>query len=373
MGTLTIKALRGSALVAILVLAGTPSWPATAWADAAPLWQPGDAIGEPTGAVAHVAITHEDLAFDLRPLVDAKPVTVSATYQLRNDSAAASAPLVFLADHALTGASDFTVSFDGSPLPATSTTLTRLPDVWKPPTVTPSLSNGEALQYVSRPGSAFAFTAVIPPGSHRLAVTYAAMPGNSGAPNTTIVWQIGYVLAPARQWASFGDLSIRATLPSGWRARATPELARVGSSLVGQFSGLPADSLAISAAFPEEPHARSVPAWLGTQWPLAAILLLVTAIAGVAAGILTAHRWPFALSGLMWAVPAAWQWFSTAYVTPPQGQFDGAGKCGCVTIGCALLPGALLVAVVAAGMGALAVVIPMFLAAAVWARLRRTA
>jgi hypothetical protein len=42
-------------------------------------------------------------------------------------------------------------------------------------------------------------------------------------------------------------------------------------------------------------------------------------------------------------------------------------------IGCALLPGALLIAVIAAGVGVLAVVIPMFLAAAVWARLRRPA
>jgi len=181
------------------------------------------------------------------------------------------------------------------------------------------------------------------------------------------------VLAPARQWASFGDLSIRAMLPSGWRARAIPDLDRVGDTLVGQFAGLPADSLAISAAFPQEPHLQSLREWMKLQWPLFAALLLITTAAGVAAGLLTSHRWPFVFTGLMWAVPAAWQWFSTAYVVPPQGQYGGAGKCGCVTIGCALLPGALLVAVIAAGAGVLAIVIPMFLAAAVWARLRRRA
>ena len=365
-----MRTLRGPAALAVLVCAFATCFPVAARADAASPWQTGDVIGEPTGAVAHVAITHEDLAFDLRPLADAQPVLVSATYQLRNDSAATTAPLVFLADHALTGASDFTVAFDGSPLQATPTTLTRLPNAWKPPATTPSLDHGEEIQYSSRPGTAFAFTAVIPPGSHRLAVAYDVLPGNFSAREAAIVWQIGYVLSPARQWASFGDLSISARLPSGWRARALPELVRMGDTLVGQFSGLPADSLAISAAYPEDPHLLSVQAWLATQWPLFVILLLITAIGAAAAGRFTHLRWPVVASGLMWAVPAAWQWFSLAYVTPPQAQYGGAGKCGCVTTGCALLPGALLVAVIAAGVGVLAVVVPMFVAAAIWARLR---
>jgi len=368
-----MSTLRGAAVLAVLVCALATCFPVAARADAASPWQAGDVIGEPTGAVAYVAITHEDLAFDLRPLADAKPVRVSATYQLRNDSTATKAPLVFLADHALTGASDFTVAFDGSPLRATPTTLTRLPDAWKPPPATPSLNNGEEIQYSSRPGTAFAFTAVIPPGSHRLAVAYDVLPGSFNARDAAIVWQIGYVLAPARQWASFGDLSVSVRLPSGWRARALPELARVGDTLVGQFSGLPADSLAISAAFPQDPHVMSLQAWTATQWPLIVILLVITVTGAIVGGIFTAHRWPFLFSGLMWAVPAVWQWFSSAYVMPPEGQGGGAGKCGCVTLGCALLPGALLVAVIAAGVGVLAVVVPMFVTAAIWARLRRPA
>ena len=59
---------------------------------------------------------------------------------------------------------------------------------------------------------------------------------------------------------------------------------------------------------------------------------------------------------------------ATAYVTPPDTQYT-AGKCGFVIAGCLLLPGALIIAVIAAGLGILAVVIPLCVAAIVWGRL----
>jgi hypothetical protein len=188
----------------------------------------------------------------------------------------------------------------------------------------------------------------------------------------TSIWQVAYVLAPARQWASFGDLSVRVQLPPGWRARAVPDLTRSGDILEGQFSGLPADSLVMSASFPVDAHVMSIPEWMAPQWPLFLGLLLITVVGAVAVPRFTNQRWVFILSGVMWAVPAAGLWMSRAFATPPETQY-GAGKCGAFMIGCALLPGALLIAVIAAGVGVLAVVIPLFVAAAVWARLRRPA
>ena len=74
--------------------------------------------------------------------------------------------------------------------------------------------------------------------------------------------------------------------------------------------------------------------------------------------------------GATWAIPAFAQWFRTGYVTPPATRFGG-GKCGAVTAGCLLLPGALLVLAVAAGLGLLAMVIAILVSALLWSRLRQ--
>jgi hypothetical protein len=372
MRTLAVRGLRWAGLLAILATGAFCCWPLAVFADAAPPWQPGDAIGEPTGAVAHVAITHEDLAFDLRALADGNPAQVRATYQLRNDGAATSASLVFLADHALTGGSTFAVMFDDAPVAARPTTLTQLPTAWMPPVSTPSLIEGNWIPYETKPGTAFAFVAPIPPGLHRLSVAYSLVAGRYWAPSSALTWQVAYILAPARQWASFGDLSVRVQLPHGWRARAVPDLTRNGDTLEGQFSGLPADGMVMSASFPFDPHVLSIGEWMAPLWPLVFWLLLITAAGAAAVPRFTKQRWVFVLCGLMWAVPAVGLWISRAYAIPPATQYSG-GKCGAVTIGCSLLPGAVLIAVIAAGVGVLAVVIPLFLAAAIWARARRPA
>jgi hypothetical protein len=359
--------LRRLGTFTVMAVVAAACWPLTALADAASPWSPGAAIGEPTGAVAHVAITHEDLTFDLRPLADAQPVQVHATYLLRNDAAATTALLVFLADRALTDASTFMVTFDDTPVAAMSTTLTQLPDAWKAPISTPSLIDGTSIPYNPTPGTAFQFTVVIPPGPHRLSVTYAVLPGRYVRQHATTIWQVAYVLAPARQWASFGDLSVQAQLPAGWRARTIPALARNKDALEGHFVGLPADSMVISTSFPVDPYVQGTLEWMATQWPLYLGLLLITAAGAATLSWLTRRRWLLAPLGSLWAFPAAWQWIHTAYVTPPATQYS-TGKCGCLI----LLPGAVTIAVIAAGFGVLAVVATLFIAAAVWGRLRRT-
>jgi hypothetical protein len=344
--------------------------PLGALADAAPPWHPGDAVGEPTGAVARVAITHEDLDFDLRPLADGAPVRVRATYQLRNDADETNAALVFLADHALTGGASFAVTFDGAAVRATPTTLTVLPSAWKPPTSTPTLIDEAKIPYNTTPGTAFQFTVVIPSGQHRLSVDYALLAGQFSFPGQTTVWQVAYVLAPARQWESFADLSVQAQLPTGWRARSLPGLLRQGDSLQGHFDGLPADSMAISASYPVDAHVQGITEWLLGEW----LFFLVLGTVTIACALLWIRKasdgWIWAPAGLGWSIPAAAEWLRTGYLTPPATQYVG-GKCGFVAAGCLLLPGALIIVAVAAGLGLLAMCIAILVAALVWRRARR--
>lgn len=367
-----LRGIRIPGTLAITAVIVATCWPLAALADAASPWTPGDAIGEPTGAVAHVAITHEDLSFDLRPLADASPVQVHMTYFLRNDAPSTSAELVFLADHAITDGSTFAVTFDDSPVAATATTLTQLPDAWKPPTATPALDGTSSIPYATTPGTAFRFTVLIAPGPHRLSVAYAVKPGRMAVPETTATWQVAYILAPARQWASFGDLFVQAQLPAGWRARAIPAMDRNRDTLTGHFVGVPADSMVLSASFPIDVHVATIPEWLSSHWPLFAGLLLTTLAVTSALSWPRGRRWVLLPFGALWAGPAAWVWMGTGYVTPPATQYTG-GKCGFVTAGCLLMPGAVVIAMIAAGLGILAVAIPLFVLAVVWGRLRRSA
>jgi hypothetical protein len=227
------------------------------------------------------------------------------------------------------------------------------------------------IPYNTTPGTAFQFAIVIPPGQHQLSVDYAVLPGQFNVPDHTTIWQIAYILAPARQWESFGDLSVSVALPKGWRARSIPDLARQADSLRAHFVGLPANAMTISASYPLDPHVQSVTDWLLAQWPLFLALMAVT-IAFTLLWIRTASGgWMFAPFGAAWALPALVQWFRTGYATPPEAQFGGGGKCGPIATGCVLLPGAVVVVAAAAGLGILTMCIAILLAALVWRRLRR--
>src|SRR4051812_10128664 len=58
--------------------------------------QAGQSVGETPGTKA-IAIEHELLDIDLRPLSESKPVVVEATYRLRNDAAEQALDLIFVA------------------------------------------------------------------------------------------------------------------------------------------------------------------------------------------------------------------------------------------------------------------------------------
>ena len=210
---------------------------------------PGGPAGEPAGLHA-IAIEREELTFDLRPLAEGTPVRVTARYHLVNSGEAVTAPLVFV-----TGVSDFDnvrVTLDGNAVSSNPERLSDwLPASWAAPRTTPALDGGEALSYATEKTSSVSFALTIPAGRHELVVTYAARPQMTRSrAGGTLLWQLGYVLAPARDWGSFGALDVSVQVPSGWRAAVSPPLARGGDTLRAHFTALPADTLGISLQAP---------------------------------------------------------------------------------------------------------------------------
>ncbi len=169
----------------------------------------------------------------------------------------------------------------------------------------------------------------------------------TGAP--TVYWQLGYVLAPAREWGGFGGLAVTVHLPPNWDAAASLPLTRDGDTLKGSFPNLPADALGLTAQAPVPPEYEHLQAmgrnvWSATLWGGPAVLLL----AGVAFGAWLGRRgrtsaWALLLGlvlGLLWtaALMGAGHRMLTAHfaVLPPGQQAVGSG------VGIALLVGGVL-------------------------------
>lgn len=326
-------------ILALLAAALAPPLPVAA--NAAPPWRPGDLVGEPTGAVAQVAIVRETLAIDLRPLAERRAAIVEAAYALRNDGPATRAELVFVAaalaghwsvccsedDPGGSGAPPDPprVTLDASEVPSATRPLGARPAAWEEPKTTPGLAGDPAdlfYQAGTVPGAAgptqtLAFAVDLGPGPHTLRVRYAARPSYQAGLAPARTWQLGYVLAPARQWATFGGLDVTVALPAGWDAASRPALGRDGDTLRGAFAGLPADALAVTTRAPGPLEVHPGPlAWLagllavagaavamgraldrrrgGLRWeailPPAATLAAVASVVGAAAGVRLAPR-----------------------------------------------------------------------------------
>jgi hypothetical protein len=238
-----MRSLSLAALLAIL--------PVALWANMAEPPEPapiraGDALGEPAGGLRSVFVEHETLRMDLRPLADGKPAVVEATYRTRNDGAARTLRLLFVAD-GLRGAGE--VWLDGRPVPSRRVSPGPLPASWRAPGETPALDSG-TLAYEAKHAGALAFQLPLAAGRHAIRVRYPAQASVFQTSGLMPVWQLGYVLAPAREWGGFGRLDVRVELPRGWSAAASPSLRREGDALVGSWRGIPADALALSAQAP---------------------------------------------------------------------------------------------------------------------------
>ena len=249
-----------------------------AWANFAPrFW--GDAAGEPWG-LKNVAITQERLTVDLRPLADKDPVRVEVTYDLHNAGAPKHLDLLFISGQA--GLSDFEAHLGKQPLPAQplpAAEARRLweqaPRSWRPPQEAPGLVLEKTYYLLSTWATTpelVAFPLDLPPGPSTLNVRYRARASGSADQRPTVTWQLPYVLAPAREWGTFGRLEVVVHVPGGWEARSTPALAREGDTLRGSFNELPGDALLFATGAPVPP---------GYYWAVGfAVALWVAVIVG---------------------------------------------------------------------------------------------
>ncbi len=250
---------RPALLAALLAIV-----PVALWANMAEPPEPapvraGDVMGEPAGGLRSVFVEHERLHVDLRPLARGMPARVEATYRTRNDGAPRTLSLLFVAD-GLRGAGE--VWLDGRRVPSRRVTPGPLPASWRAPATTPAPTGGEALAYQAKKGESLAFELPLPAGRHEIRVRYPAQASVFQTSGLMPVWQLGYVLAPAREWGGFGRLDVRVQVPRGWRAAATPALRHDGDALAGSWRGIPADALALSVQQPAPATGWRYGVWL---------------------------------------------------------------------------------------------------------------
>jgi len=208
----------------------------------------GQLTGEPTG-IRDIAISREDLVIDLRPLAVGGLVAVTATYHLDSRAAEQTLDLVFASG---SGSPDeFRITLDGRPIASRPKPGATLPESWRAPGSTPLPGGAGELDYPLREsGGAIGFQLAVAPGPHDLTIAYTADAMRHHHREPTILRQFAYVLAPARTWASFGQLDVIVRLPAGWSAGVSPPLARDRDTLHAVFSGVPADAIALTVQAP---------------------------------------------------------------------------------------------------------------------------
>ena len=212
-------------LPALLAFALCLTGTSAASANMAKPWDDGDVVGEPTGAQASVRILEEDLSFDLRPLSEGQPARIEALYKLHNEGEPAEVELFFVAP----GLEEGSVLVNGASVESQKVER-ELPEAWR--------SNYSA-RYK---GAGFLFKAPLSAGANKIEVRYSALAARDHPSSEVHVdYLISYVLAPARQWASFGELKVSVQIPEGWSMTSTPPLEGERVS----FEGLPADAFEI--------------------------------------------------------------------------------------------------------------------------------
>jgi hypothetical protein len=250
---------RPSQIIGCIAVLGSLFLPCAVQANIGPKWW-GDRTAEPLG-LKGVAITHEKLTIDLRPLADAQPVEVEAIYHLNNTGAARKIELFFITGVA--SVRDFTVhlgdrALESRELPRKEWpgSEAELPPSWQPPADMPGIDSDKSRSHIYRLPSkqvVLAFSVELPPGRSFLRANYRAKAYGEDEDYPTVTWQFPYILAPAREWERFDGLDVTVKLPAGWQANSTPALERNRDVLHGRFASLPADCLALAARQPMEP------------------------------------------------------------------------------------------------------------------------
>ena len=211
---------------------------------AAPYFEPGELIGEPTGDFRNLGIVWEKLNFDLRPLNNFGESTVTAIYQIRNDGEQIPVELLFVSP----GIKTSSVTIDGKKIAAETIKDPKLRPTWKVPSKVPT-PGGSTEFFVNKfVNSALKFKPTIPQGEHQIQVQYVVEPGIS-EPSIYKHYQFVYILAPAKDWAFFKRLDIEIKIPKYWKVATSLPMKREGNILKASFDKIPADNLAISTRF----------------------------------------------------------------------------------------------------------------------------
>jgi hypothetical protein len=205
-----------------------------------------------------VAIVREQLTIDLRSLKDANLVHVDVTYELNNKGDPKQLELLFISGEV--GISAFEAQLNGQPLATrilprdeAHRLLEKVPESWKSGIQAPGLESEwtyHAPTSYGRYPDLVAFSVDLPAGPSTLHVRYQSRACGAAERRPTVTWQLPYVLAPAREWGSFGRLDVTVQVPAGWDARGIPALEREGDTLRGSFSELPADTLFVATGMP---------------------------------------------------------------------------------------------------------------------------
>lgn len=333
---------------ALIVAFTLSSFASVARANAAmpmPESRPGERVGEIYGAPSSVHIEREELTLDLRPLARLRPAIVEAVYHLRNDGEGREIELHFVAaalapgggaggwiwrgsrwvrDDEASSQTESGVWLDDRRIETVEASEAKrdFPKEWSPPATTPALEGVKSLPYETTGEGALTFVIDLAPGRHVLRVRYEARPSaHSDAKTTAVNWQLGYVLAPARKWESFGGLDAKILVPEGWRAASDPAMRREGDSLVASWGSLPSDSLAVTVQTDERTITDARSYWV-TLLVSGSILTVLAVLAGVRMGVWFARRgrtsaWTLLLTPLVAAALVGASALISALLTSP--------------------------------------------------------
>ena len=205
------------------------SWAPIAIANMASPFVAGDMLTEPWADVSTLDILHEDLVFDLRPLAEREPAQITATYQINNPGAATAIELLFVAPGLATGQ---VMLNDQQTIAATRIGVPEIPAEW----------NIDGPQSVN----GLQFQVPLSPGEQAITVQYTGQP-DSDDRDIYRVYDLTYWLSPARQWHSFGTLTVDVFAPAGWQAEFEPDLPLLAQQhWQATFTELPADQLTLT-------------------------------------------------------------------------------------------------------------------------------
>ncbi len=214
---------------------------------AAPV-EPGNQVGEPSGQLRDIDILRERLTIDARGLANGGDALVDALYHVRNGGAGGTIDMLFVAVALIDSTSEIWI--DGRRVEG-SVVGDDVPLRWRPPMTTPSISGAKAPVYEVRDTMGIHFPLFLPAGEHEIRVRYRArVTANHLSDDPVRLWQLAYVLSPARDWRSFGGLDFTLLLPAGWRLASNPPLERSEVGYVGHWADLPGDAIALTMQAP---------------------------------------------------------------------------------------------------------------------------